>query len=214
MLLLLAKWPGSLHLLIMHFPLCGNAANFSGVTRWAGLWGHRVSVQRDAIPHGCGIHPHSAFSTSRDELVFLARSQQVLPHPFLRPVPRPSFPREPGASYLQRLWFEQACKHTLECHWCQWDFSTLLNICFRGLMKCGLDAVAVCQMCNWKPCKSPWCCHIYKLVSTRSLLGHVQYVLYSEGRHFRETWCEIPDSGVNVARSLLETSSFAEKKDF
>lgn len=162
---LVAKWPGSLHLLIMHFPLCGNAADFPGVTRWAGLREHCVSVQRDSVPRGVWNPSrwHSAFGASRDDLVFLAHSQQVLPYPFLQPVPCASFPREPGASYLQRLWFEQACKNTLESHWCQWDFSTLLNIGFRGLMRCGLDAVAVCQMCSQKPCKSPWCCHIYKL---------------------------------------------------
>lgn len=45
-----------------------------------------------------------------------------------------------------------------------------LNIRLRGLLKCGLDADAVCQMCSRKTWKSPWCCHIYKLISAGSPL--------------------------------------------
>jgi len=87
-----------------------------------------------------------------------------------------------------------------------------LNIRLQGLLKCGLDADAGCQMCSWKPWKSPWCCHIYKLLSAGSLLDVWCVLLYSEGRLFRENWCEPPSCRANVARSLLEMGRFAERR--
>lgn len=172
---------------IMHFALCGNAADFSCVTRWA-----HVSIQRRAFPKSiwmaeCFILPKPEGKTVWTGLVLALQNSGIrfsvpagmslsfwltLSWYCLHPVPCRPFPREPGASYLQRLWFKQACEHTLGSHWRQWDFSMLLklNICFRGLLKCGSNADAVCQMCSRKTWKSPWCCHIYKLISTGSLL--------------------------------------------
>lgn len=115
-----------------------------------------------------------ASCASRDKFFSLAHCQLVLPYPFLRPVTCQCFPREPGAGYLQKLSSKQACKHMLGSCWRQWDLSMLLKLITHtgGLLRCGWGAGIVLQMCWWEPWKSPWCCHIYKLLSCWTWVMH------------------------------------------